>query len=572
MSAEIVREGVIRLRTEIVEAKLPAPDIGPLTAALEKGNAVQQETLRLLTKQTSETDKAADETRRAEEAKRREIEKTNAEREKELESQRNYSESTIRIGESLKKAGDGAFTFARGLALTSLDGKESLEDVLLTIGKLQGQFDLFRGSLDVVAGGFEALTTANNIGLFARNAEEDFESLKSGFASVVGFLGPGGLIAVGATAAAAAVGLVYIALADSAETELDRAEKRLDEFIEKARRESFELENSLRKSSNLRSFAGQEERIGLLQGDLAGLAASETGQLAADQASFRERQQLQNRAVALQSQLRNAGTVSGPGGAPSQAAIDLVKRLSAELRGVEGDLKSAGGGVTSAESDKLLERAKQNEEITKSRQSLTDQIFLEQKQRNETSARSREAEINATKRERESVESKLGRTQEQLDRVKEEKAKQEEAKQVQFKNLNAGDRSRLGIGLGRLERGGNFTREGLEELRKIASLTAGPEIDAFKRRRAGLDAEDPNAESAGLRSEINALKSELAALRANQTEAVAADRLATTAADRNLAVTNAEGRAAAEALKVAADMRRELETLKKQQAAAAGGN
>jgi hypothetical protein len=64
--------------------------------------------------------------------------------------------SAFEAAEGLKRAGEGVFTLARGVALLSASGDEELRVVLERIAMFQGAFDIFKGGTDVIVGTVKA--------------------------------------------------------------------------------------------------------------------------------------------------------------------------------------------------------------------------------------------------------------------------------------------------------------------------------------------------------------------------------------------------------------------------------
>lgn len=60
--------------------------------------------------------------------------------------------SMLGAADSFKMAGEGAFTLARGVAFLVSDSDESFRDMLQNVARVQGSFDLFKGSVDTVKG------------------------------------------------------------------------------------------------------------------------------------------------------------------------------------------------------------------------------------------------------------------------------------------------------------------------------------------------------------------------------------------------------------------------------------
>jgi hypothetical protein len=130
--AETIRDVVIRLSLKQVEAKLKVPDLKPAEKAATEWSKTTVEKTKIVEKHF------------------------NSVRESIVRMSTETVDGSLKMGESLRTAGDGAFTLARGLAFTWAGSQEDMQKALQTIAKFQGAFDIFRGGVDVVKGSIEA--------------------------------------------------------------------------------------------------------------------------------------------------------------------------------------------------------------------------------------------------------------------------------------------------------------------------------------------------------------------------------------------------------------------------------
>lgn len=155
--ADIIREAVIRISLEQVKAKLEPPDLTPLKKATEEAKAEAQKaaaTMANTARQTAETvDRAA---------------------KQQVESVSKVVDANLRANEAFKAAGEGAFTFARGVAFLVASSDEDLQKLLKTVAAFQGGFDIFKGGVEIIKGVTEAnraLAAASSVAAVAETAK-----------------------------------------------------------------------------------------------------------------------------------------------------------------------------------------------------------------------------------------------------------------------------------------------------------------------------------------------------------------------------------------------------------------
>lgn len=141
--------------------KVNIPNVGPAVNEIERigkahhgaGDAAKESGQ----KQASAAKKAEDRFELA----RKEVEKLN----------RDLTDSRLKALEGFRTMGEGAFTFARGLALVGISAEDDLAKVVEGIAKIQGGFDLFKGGIDVIKGMTEGLRALRAASLAAATAQ-----------------------------------------------------------------------------------------------------------------------------------------------------------------------------------------------------------------------------------------------------------------------------------------------------------------------------------------------------------------------------------------------------------------
>ena len=130
--AETIRDVVVRLSLKQVEAKLRTPDMKPAEKAVQGYEKTVVKSTKVVEKHFTSV------------------------RESVKEMTTETVDGSLKMSESLRTAGDGAFTLARGLAFTWAGSQEDMQKALQTIAKFQGSFDVFRGGVDVIKGSIDA--------------------------------------------------------------------------------------------------------------------------------------------------------------------------------------------------------------------------------------------------------------------------------------------------------------------------------------------------------------------------------------------------------------------------------
>ncbi|MEX2169512.1 MAG: hypothetical protein WD851_09375 [Pirellulales bacterium] len=144
--ATMIRDAVIRIGLQQIDAQLKAPDITPITAAQDE---IRKQVEGLTAAHSELQQKQQEQVKAAQQA----LQAQSAEQEKHTAT---VTEANLRAFESFKKVGEGAFTAARGIALLSSNSDEDLQKMIRSIAAVQGAFDVFKGTTDVVQGGIQA--------------------------------------------------------------------------------------------------------------------------------------------------------------------------------------------------------------------------------------------------------------------------------------------------------------------------------------------------------------------------------------------------------------------------------
>lgn len=228
MPGETIKDVVVRIALQAVKTKIPVPDIKPAVQETDKLAKTVSEKFTQLENKVQESEKAVQDLAKAER--------------KAAENARTVREETIKAGEALKTAGDGAFTLARGLAFVSASTEVDFQQALRTIAQVQGAFDIYRGLIDVTKGlsdARKALTAVTNVQTAAEGRLRNATLLTAAASKIAAFAGKlsvGALAAIGVAAGAATV--AYVAYREELK-KVEATEKRgleLDMQLEQARK------------------------------------------------------------------------------------------------------------------------------------------------------------------------------------------------------------------------------------------------------------------------------------------------------------------------------------------------
>lgn len=190
--ADTIRDVTIRVSIKNGDASLKVPNFKPAEVSLKSAAA----SVKTVSKETDEVAKkakqAADE----------------IERFKKLDEAKLKA---VAVGDSFKAAGEGAFTMARGAAFLFTSTDDGFAKMAANIAKVQGGFDLFKGSFETIKGVTEgvvklkaatgALTVAEALQTGVNTAlATSYTAIKTAALGAYAALGP-----LGAAAAAVAV-------------------------------------------------------------------------------------------------------------------------------------------------------------------------------------------------------------------------------------------------------------------------------------------------------------------------------------------------------------------------------
>ncbi|QDV79860.1 hypothetical protein [Botrimarina mediterranea] len=423
---------------------------------------------------------------KAEKEKQDAINATNRARDEAIRREKSINDSLLKGGDSLKTMGDGAFTLARGLTLLGLEGSENLEAVARGVANVQGKFDLFRGGVDVIKGGVE---TARAFGEAFEEAGGPIDLVKGRLAGLAAFMGPTGLVAAGAVAAGAVIVGVFEAMREDIETETERAERRLRDFVNRANSQAARASAAFTRADAIRDTLAGDQRIGAIQSDLANLGERRGFNVAGEQ---RERELARERIAQLDAYKRNLAGGAGPGAAPSQSMLDQVAAAEREQNQLRMRLE-----ITAPE--KRKEEIKLEQEREAERQKLYRELRSETQQREQSADLLRGSGIDDANSQIAERERERERVQEQLRRTEEQRAIQERKQAAERAGLTAAERAYVDRIGGNLE--GRSVSE-LERLRKIAPENFGAQItDELVRQGGGTPAARTD-EAAELRAEL----------------------------------------------------------------------
>jgi hypothetical protein len=243
MAAETIRDVVIRVGLQQVDAKLTPPDVRPVQEAQRKVSEGQE--------------RIAD---AAEEAERKQ------------------TDANLKAADGFKAAAEGAFTFARGVALLGVANEEDLAAIAGTIAEIQGKFDVFKGGVDAVKGfteGTRALKEAVGAASLAEAAHTIAIGIKTKAATIAtgaltamqAALGPVGIAIAGVAAASAILATAWVAYESRARPPVESfTEAIADQIAEtkrlgEAARETGQFISNLGKADEA-AFAKRLELLG----------------------------------------------------------------------------------------------------------------------------------------------------------------------------------------------------------------------------------------------------------------------------------------------------------------------
>lgn len=128
------------------------------------------------------------------------------ESERAIAAEQRRQASALRSAEALKQAGEGAFTFARGLALLGVTAESDLAKVVQQIARAQAAFDLYKGSVDVVKGVTESI---ESLKVATDSATASQALLRAGASSLASVFAPAGILLAGIAAVGGATFKLY---------------------------------------------------------------------------------------------------------------------------------------------------------------------------------------------------------------------------------------------------------------------------------------------------------------------------------------------------------------------------
>ena len=228
--ADVIRDVVVRIGVEQKTDRIKTPDFKDATKSADKFTDAVEKSLESLGKTfeevTSDLDKLD-----------KEIADTTPTTQQWGQT---VSDESLKVGEGLKAATEGAFTLARGVAFMAASNEEDFQKVVQNIAMVQGGFDAFKGSIEMIKG----VTDAQKAMAESARATEIASKILS-----TSFMGPAGVVAA---LAAAAAGYVYLIKQQEKKAEMDREElRRLDELAKKTFAVNAQTRDRIRALSDL---------------------------------------------------------------------------------------------------------------------------------------------------------------------------------------------------------------------------------------------------------------------------------------------------------------------------------
>lgn len=409
----------------------------------------------------------AEEFAKAEKAKQEAIEATNKARDEANRREAEINSQLLKGGDALKQVGDGAFAFARGLTLIGLEG-ESLENVARSIASIQAKFDLFRGGVDIIKGGVESARA------FTKALELSGSSVSivaSRLVGLVGFLGPGGLIAAGAIAATAAIAAAITLFSKESESFLERTERKLQELGDKAEREANRMRNGFDRAAAERETLGADERIASIVGDSDKLG---------------KRRSLDDLNAAANDIIRGFG----------KTLVEAFPDAESTKQRVQARILENNAGFEA-------EIAKETQ-----RQALGREFATEIKSRDQAANSGREVGIREAESDVVEKQREAERVREQLKQAEAQRAAEERAKAAERGSLSNADQAFVSRASSNI---GGLRASELERLGKTAPANFGQDVKDELTRRGGGKVAERTDEVAELKTELAALTNALKA-------------------------------------------------------------
>jgi hypothetical protein len=278
--SDVIRDVVVRITLEQIQAAIKAPDI---TAAKSAGDAMEKiaqtiadanvesakisqdailelkEEMKGYLKTVSE---ANEKTAKADiDLKKKQAEEANKLSDAIEVSSAKQVSAQLKVLDTTKQVGAGAFQLARGFAFLATSTDENFQKMLQTIAKLQGGFDIISGGASVIKGmvqGMAALKVATGAATVTNALYSASHLVVAGTAAIATAavtalkvaLGPIGLIITGIGLAAAALAGAWNLLASSQEA----VKKSIPEITEEQKKLNSVLEIQLKLASDLRSI------------------------------------------------------------------------------------------------------------------------------------------------------------------------------------------------------------------------------------------------------------------------------------------------------------------------------
>lgn len=319
MADETIRDVVVRIRIDVEDAKIRAPE-------------------------TSAASKSVDDFRRQANAATSEISGGFVEVSDTAETMGvKIQEAGLRTGEGLKQAGEGAFTLARGIAFLSSSSEEDFRKMVQNVAQVQGAFDVFKGGVDTIKGITEAAP-----------------GVVAAFGQLAVAFGPVGLAITGVTVAVGALVAAW--------QFFDDAPDDVESTVDKVR----ELKQALAETREEARFDLIARSIGTTAGISSQLLATLEGSEARSNFLGRQQRSLQGQASALRRERLTGPVIRNTDDALAAARVEDPLGSSADQQARAAELLEQSIQRSRAEAAVRQELVRVEQRIAAERQRIAD--------------------------------------------------------------------------------------------------------------------------------------------------------------------------------------------------------
>ena len=168
--ADTIRDVVIKLAIQQQETVLKSPAVQQYQAGVEAAERFAVDAAKRVQDAwkanpvVSAAEKSANAVSESASLAKRALTESESAVSKAIGANHRYVENMFQVGDSLKQGGEGAFIFARGMALLTSDTEENYKALIQNIAITQGFFDVTKGSFEFIKGGAVAYRTATAAG------------------------------------------------------------------------------------------------------------------------------------------------------------------------------------------------------------------------------------------------------------------------------------------------------------------------------------------------------------------------------------------------------------------------